>query len=65
MKKVISIVLVLIMLLTLCACETRQQKANREINEAREAYEKAHREVLDLESELEEVQQKINQAKGN
>lgn len=64
MRKLLSLILVLGMLLTLCACESPQEKANREIKEANEAYREAQQELNDLESELEEVQRRIEQAGG-
>jgi len=65
MKKIISVALVLIMALSLCACETPQEKAARRIKEATAAYQREAQKLEDLESELEYVQWQIEQAEKN
>ena len=65
MKKLIALVLILAVLLTLCACETRQEKAQREIREANAAYRDAQRDLDRLETELDIVQWKIKQIEGD
>lgn len=62
MKKIVSIILTVLLSISLCACETPQEKANREIAEANAAYEKEKAKLDALENELEYVQWQIEQA---
>lgn len=65
MKRVISIILIVMLSLSLCACETPQEKANREIAEANAAYEREKAKLDALEDELDYVQWQIEQAENN
>ena len=62
MKKMISIVLATLIALSLCACETREEKALRANREAAVAYENEVRKLEAIERELEYVQWQIEQA---
>ena len=62
MRKIVSIILVVILAISLCACETPQEKANREIAEANAAYEREKAKLDALEDELDFVQWQIEQA---
>ena len=63
MKRILAIFLAAVMSLTLCACETPQEKANRKIAEANAAYQREKAKLDALENELEYVQWQIVQAK--
>lgn len=65
MKRILCLILTCILCLSLCACESPQEKANREIREANAAYRDSQQKLDDLESQLEEVQRKIAAAEGN
>ena len=62
MRKIVSIILVVILTISLCACETPQEKANREIAEANAAYEREKAKLDALEDELDFVQWQIEQS---
>lgn len=64
MKRFISLILALCMMFVLCACETPQEKARREIDEATKAYNDAQHELDKLEWELDYVQSQIDRANG-
>ena len=64
-KRILAAILLVIFSLGLCACETEQEKANREIAEANAAYEKEKAKLDALEDELEYVQWQIEQAEKN
>lgn len=65
MKRIIAVVLTFIIALSLCACESKQERANRKIREANEAYERGVQELDDLEAQLEHVRRQIEQAEEN
>lgn len=60
MKRIIALLLAFVMIISLCACESPEEKARREIQEAREAYNEVQQEVDRLESELESIENQIN-----
>lgn len=65
MKKLLVAIIAVIISLSLCACETPQEKANREIAEANAAYEREKAKLDALEDELDFVQWQIEQAEKN
>ena len=65
MKRLFITLLAAMLTVSLCACETPQEKANREIAEANAAYEKEKAKLEALEDELEYVQWQIEQAEKN
>lgn len=65
MKKLFIAIIAVIISLSLCACETPQEKANREIAEANAAYEREKAKLDALEDELDFVQWQIEQAEKN
>lgn len=65
MKKLLTAILVVLLTVSLCACETPQEKANREIAEANAAYEREKAKLDALEDELDYVQWQIEQAEKN
>lgn len=65
LQRFIAVVLLVFFSVCFCACETEQEKANREIAEATAAYEKEKAKLNALEDELEYVQWQIEQAEKN
>lgn len=66
MKRVATLFLVIlsVVMLCLCGCESPEEKAARKIRESTEAYEKAQYETWKIERELEYVQGLISNAEG-
>lgn len=65
MKKLLTAILVVLLTVSLCACETPQEKANRKIAEATASYEAEKAKLDTLEDELDYVQWQIEQAEKN
>lgn len=60
MKRFLALILVMAMVLSLCACESKEEKARREIQEANQAYQDAKDRLDDLKREQNRIQDMIS-----
>ena len=60
MKRFLALILAVAMVLSLCACESEQEKARREIREANQAYQDAKDRLDDLKREQNRIQDMIS-----
>lgn len=60
MKRFLALILAVAMVLSLCACESKEEKARREIREANQAYQDAKDRLDDLKREQSRIQDMIS-----
>lgn len=60
MKRFLALILAMAMVLSLCACESKEEKARREIQEANQAYQDAKDRLDDLKREQNRIQDMIS-----
>lgn len=60
MKRFLALILAVAMVLSLCACESKGEKARREIREANQAYQDAKDRLDDLKREQKKIQDMIS-----